>query len=225
VTDDYAPGDLIPGVDPGVLEAAKQQFRAQTAAQSKPPVNEIRETGGPAENAQLRAFVAMPFGPNDLQIIYEHFVKPVVRRCGFACRRGDEILGPNPIMKQVYDEIRKSDVVIAELTGQNPNVLHEIGIADAKAKRVLLMAQSLECIPFNVEHRRVLKYEYTADGCEKFKKNLAEHLEQLKEDLNGPRSRRKRSRSQASPGAAPHRPWPIPAATACGWLRDLAGAR
>ena len=63
------------------------------------------------------------------------------------------------IMDQVQEAIDKADVVMAILTGQNPNVFYEMGIAFERALRpTILIVRSTEDVPFDVRHQRILTY-------------------------------------------------------------------
>ena len=126
--------------------------------------------------------MVMPFAREDLQIVYNDFVKPTVElRCGLDCIRGDDIAGPDVVIENVLSAIHRAKVVIADLTGQNPNVCYEVGIAHEHGTPTLLLTQSLEDVPFDLRHRRVLGYEYTPRGCKRLEGQLEEHLHQMLE--------------------------------------------
>jgi hypothetical protein len=126
------------------------------------------------------AFMVMPFGPEDLQIVYDDFLKPAVeKRCGLDCVRGDDMFGSDVIMDNVLTAIREARVVIADLTGRNPNVFYEVGIAHSIDKPVLLITQSLDDVPFDLRHRRVLEYEYSPRGCRRLENKVEKHLKQM----------------------------------------------
>lgn len=122
------------------------------------------------------AFLIMPFGSEDLQVVYDDFVKPTVDKCGLDCIRGDDMFGSNAIMEDVREAIAASRIVIADLTGTNANVFYEVGIAHAMEKPVLLLAQSAEDVPSDLRHRRVLVYDYTPRGCKLLERRLEEHV-------------------------------------------------
>jgi len=48
---------------------------------------------------------------------------------------------------------------------------------------VLLLAQSMDDVPFDLRHRRVLLYEYSPRGCKRLEKTLREHLLAMLEKL------------------------------------------
>lgn len=75
-------------------------------------------------------FVLMPFQPKFEEIYVDH-IKPTVERLPLDCRRADDIYGVRPIMEDVWEQLLKARVIIAELTDRNPNVFYEIGIAHA----------------------------------------------------------------------------------------------
>jgi hypothetical protein len=129
---------------------------------------------------QRRAFMVMPFGLEALEIVYEEFVRPTLQDvCGIVCVRGDDIFGSNVIMDDVSAAIAASDLLVADLTGRNANVFYEVGIGHALNKPVLLLAQSLDDVPFDLRHRRVLLYEYSPKGCKRLEQSVAEHVRDM----------------------------------------------
>src|SRR2546425_4845773 len=55
--------------------------------------------------------------------------------------------------------IQAARVLVAELTGRNPNVLYELGLAHALHKPVVLVSSNKDDVPFDVQHVRVIYYE------------------------------------------------------------------
>jgi TIR domain len=132
------------------------------------------------EHSRLRCFIIMPLRAEELNIVYEDFVKPVLENdCDLICERGDDIFGSNIIMDDIEKSITTSHLIVADLTGKNPNVFYEVGISHTLKKPVLLLAQSIDDIPFDLRHRRVLLYEYSPRGCKKLEKNLVENIREM----------------------------------------------
>lgn len=128
-------------------------------------------------------FVIMPFGLEDLDDTYKYFIKPSIEnKCGLICQRGDDVFGSNVIMEDIRKSINKARVIIADLTGRNPNVFYEVGIAHTLKKDVLLLSQNMDDIPFDLRHRRVLMYDFTPKGCKKLEKSIAESINTI---ING----------------------------------------
>lgn len=168
------PGTPRGGVDPANIHAKLEELTAQVARlmESHPSP----ERGAQAHRQQPKCFVLMPFGIKDLEDLYNEFLMPVLEGCALDCARGDDIFGSNVVMEDVRTAIEKADLVIADLSGQNPNVFYEVGIAHTLGKPVLLLAQSIDDVPFDLRHRRVLPYEYTPVGCKRLVAKLREHV-------------------------------------------------
>lgn len=67
-------------------------------------------------------FVLMPFG-SKFDPIYEEVLRPAIEDVGLVPARADQIYGSKRIMRDVWNGICTARIVIAELTGRNPNVL------------------------------------------------------------------------------------------------------
>jgi hypothetical protein len=70
---------------------------------------------------------------------------------------------------------------LADLTGKNPNVFYELGLAHALAKPVVLVAETMEDIPFDLRALRIILYDKNAPDWgkvlrEKIEKSLREVL-------------------------------------------------
>ena len=51
----------------------------------------------------------------------------------------------------MWEHIKKARILVAELSGRNPNVFYELGVAHAMNKDVILITQTLEDVPFDFE--------------------------------------------------------------------------
>lgn len=76
------------------------------------------------------------------------------------CLRADEVTQPGFIMEDVLEYIAQAGVIIADLTGRNPNVFYELGIAHSHrpSDSVVLLAQTLDDVPFDLRHLRCVVY-------------------------------------------------------------------
>lgn len=101
---------------------------------------------------KLFAFVLMPFN-NDFKDVYELGIKKACREAGAYCERVDEQIFEGSILERIYNQISKADIIISDMTGRNPNVFYETGYAHALGKkRVILVTQKGEDIPFDLKH-------------------------------------------------------------------------
>jgi hypothetical protein len=92
------------------------------------------------ETTSRLCFVMMPFS-NQFDDVYRNLISPVVRDLGLTVLRADEITTPGFVMEQIRSAIQQSRVCIADVTGSNPNVLYEVGYAEAAKKPLILLAE------------------------------------------------------------------------------------
>lgn len=109
-----------------------------------------------------RVFVAMPFSKGMEDVFYFGIQNPV-RELGYICERVDQEAFTGDILQQVRSRIEDADIVIADLTGKNPNVYLEVGYAWGKSRPTVLLIKNTEELPFDVRGQRCLIYETIRD--------------------------------------------------------------
>lgn len=77
---------------------------------------------------------------------------------GLNCLRADDIWDDPAVIQDVFSLIYRSIVVICDCTGRNPNVFYEAGIAHTLGRNVILITQSKEDVPFDLQHLRYVRY-------------------------------------------------------------------
>jgi len=95
---------------------------------------------------------------------------------GFKVNRGDERTSEGDIFPQLLRLMVKARLVIANISGRNPNVFYELGIAHAIDKPVILLAQSQTDIPFDVRSKRIVFYQSTSELKERLSRMVARTL-------------------------------------------------
>lgn len=116
-------------------------------------------------------FVIMPFRKQSFKIYTDH-IAPVVSEMGLKCKRADDIFTSRHIVEDIWSNIAKSRLLIADLSSRNPNVFYEIGIAHAIGKDVILITDEDDDVPFDVSHIRFFKYKITPGGMKDFEDKL-----------------------------------------------------
>ena len=116
---------------------------------------------GVAVSSTETCFVMMPFA-EPLGGYYATLYEPAIKKAGLTAVRADtDIFGTGKIIDQIWSGINSAKVLVAELTGRNPNVLYELGLAHALRKPVVLISSNEDDVPFDVRHVRVIYYEMT----------------------------------------------------------------
>ncbi|UAB68708.1 hypothetical protein INR79_09095 [Vibrio sp. SCSIO 43132] len=121
-------------------------------------------------------FVMMPF-LDEMEPVYTDHILPIASKLKISCSRGDDFFSSNSIMQEVWSAIYYCKIGIADCTGRNPNVFYEIGMAHSLGKRCILLAQSIDDIPFDLRHLRTIIYEYTPRGMKMLEKILRSTLQ------------------------------------------------
>jgi nucleoside 2-deoxyribosyltransferase len=103
-------------------------------------------------------FVLMPFSV-EFDDIYQYGIKESCKEAGAYCERVDEQVFQETILDRIYNQISKSDLVIADMTRRNPNVFYEVGYAHALNKPTILLTQNSDDIPFDLKHYPHIIYE------------------------------------------------------------------
>lgn len=103
-------------------------------------------------------FVLMPFD-DSFDDIYKLGIKAAAHEVGAYAERLDEQIFNEGMLDRIFNQINKADVVVADMTGRNPNVFYEVGYAHALGKMVILVTQSSDDIPFDLKHQQHLVYE------------------------------------------------------------------
>ncbi len=128
-----------------------------------------------------KVFVLMPFD-DDFQGVYERLFRAPFEAAGYDVSRADDITNQRSILADIVNSIEQSDFILADLTLSNPNVYYELGIAHTLGKRVVLVAQDLATVPFDLRSYRVVEYSV---HFEKMEKSIQEMEERARKILAG----------------------------------------
>ena len=126
---------------------------------------------GSPEKVNIDLFVIMPFR-KELQSIFDKHIKIIANNMGLSCIRGDDSFSTKSIMDEVWSSIYHANLCIVDCTGRNPNVFYELGIAHTLGRKTILIAQSVDDIPFDIQHMRVIIYDISIEGLQEFDKTL-----------------------------------------------------
>ena len=118
---------------------------------------------------EMICFVISPIGKEgtkqhtEFKEVLEYIIKPAFDESDykFSILRADDINRTGSFIKDILENLYSSHIVIADLTGQNPNVFYELGIAHTSkpSSVVYLLSQSMEFIPYDLQHLRCIEYK------------------------------------------------------------------
>ncbi len=115
----------------------------------------------------LHVFVAMPFGRKqeiDFDAVYGDYIRPALESAGFEVFRADQEQRAGDIRADMFQELLLADLVLADLSIDNPNVWYELGVRHAlRARGVVLVQGDRAYQPFDIYTDRKLRY-HLKDG-------------------------------------------------------------
>lgn len=171
------------------ISAFRGPLAAPKAGQSAEPPAGLLETdihsgGTVPDNREFlgTCFVLMPFGhPYDR--CYEDVYKRSIREAGLEPFRADGLFNSGTVIEQIWEQISKAEVLLAEVTGKNANVFYELGLAHAISKPVILISSTLDDVPFDLRHLRVIIYDvYDPYWGDKLRKSIVDFVRSARRD-------------------------------------------
>ena len=126
-------------------------------------------------------FVIMPFSDyggiveQEWTTIYDCLLKPAIEDCnlGYECKRSE--IRNGAFTKDINLGLKHSKVVLADITYFNPNVMWELGYAEAADVPCVLLNQFVEKSPFDLSHIRQVPYRLAPT--DEDEASLAAHIE------------------------------------------------
>ena len=133
----------------------------------------------------LTCFVASPFQPKDrFDDLFElvggvcQELRAALQVEEFQCVRSDNIASAGVIHPEIWQYLKRADVIVADVSGQNGNVLLELGVAAAwqrKEQVIILREESAdERHLFDINPARHIEYTRTSSGFALLRKRLGE---------------------------------------------------
>jgi hypothetical protein len=117
-----------------------------------------------------RVLVVMPFAKK-FDDIYIIGIREVAERLGLVVERADDIEHNNQILEVIQQKIRDYDLIVADISSQNPNVFYEVGYAHAAETPTILVSGD-QRPPFNLQSFNQIFYESLVDLRDKLEKRI-----------------------------------------------------
>lgn len=153
--------------------------------------------GEPKAKTSLKAFVIMPFIEKDerrakgfFSEVLRSLITPAGVEAGFRVETANR-QGSDLIQSTIINDLLDADLVIADLTDHNPNVLFELGIRMAQDKPVALIKASGTGRVFDVDNM-LRVYEYNTNL---WRTTIEKDLPELASHIKGSWENRERERS------------------------------
>lgn len=109
-------------------------------------------------------------------VIWEEVIEPACALFGLAPVRADRISDTGEIPQQIFEYLRDADVVIADLSHANPNVMYELGLRHSRPTGITVQIGEYGLLPFDVTTIRTIQFNRTAAGLIGARDDLIEAL-------------------------------------------------
>ena len=115
--------------------------------------------------------------------LLKYIFRPAASECGYEAVRADDISEPGIITSQVIQHIVEDPMVIADLSGWNPNVFYELAIRHALKKPLVQIISRHEKVPFDIAMTRTIFIDIQdLDSVEEAKVKMVAQMKAVKEE-------------------------------------------
>ncbi|WAL71482.1 hypothetical protein OU787_08200 [Kitasatospora sp. YST-16] len=111
----------------------------------------------------------------DAPLVFETIVEPTCSQLGIEPVRFDQISRTGEITEQIYRQLLAADLVIADVSGGDPDVMYGLGLRHATGKPVIHIGEAGR-LPFDVAPFRTIAFSHSPAELVKARDELAEAL-------------------------------------------------
>ncbi|HEX8876577.1 MAG TPA: Clp protease N-terminal domain-containing protein [Phycisphaerales bacterium] len=142
-------------------------------------------------------FVLLPH-TQEFEDIYNQAIAPAMDANKISALKANEIHHPGAILNQVWNQIRHAEIIVADVSQSNLNVIFELGLCFGIRRFPILLVRDPDELPFNLRNLRHIEYKNTVGGIVKLRKDLQSAIAAFAAEVRKPSTP---TRELGAPGA------------------------
>lgn len=123
--------------------------------------------------------------------VFSYLIAPVCEELGYKPVRVDQVDAVDNINETIINYLKTAPMVVADMTGHNPNAFYELGFRQAKELPLVPIIQAGNGLPFDVISQRTVFYNLSVGKIEQSKKDLKAKMKSF-ENFEMPENRAER---------------------------------
>lgn len=124
--------------------------------------------------------------------VFSYLIAPVCEELGYKPVRVDQVDAVDNINETIINYLKTAPMVVADMTGHNPNAFYELGFRQALELPLVSIIQSGNGLPFDVISQRTVFYNLSVGKIEQSKRDLKAKMKSF-ENFEMPENRAERS--------------------------------
>lgn len=126
----------------------------------------VKKKTNKRNQSKKTCFVISPIGNTDSNTrqrsdqVLNYVIKPAFKKFDYEVIRADTISKAGNITTQIIEHLLEDDLVIADLTENNPNVFYELAIRHSTKKPYIQIKDIETKIPFDISGLRTISFDY-----------------------------------------------------------------
>jgi hypothetical protein len=131
-----------------------------------------------------KCFVIMPIlepgtvEHTEYRALYDTVIRPPVVEAGYEVIRADDVTRGGAINADIIERLATADLVVADLSGLNPNVFYELGIRHSLRRHgtIMIINTARSAKPFDLQAYRMVEFSPDLLGYEKLREALIKFI-------------------------------------------------